>query len=849
MTACWLASASLSAALPVSAQTARTVARNVIAEHLASFARWGTATNPQIGSIEAVAVGGNRLAYNVRVRPTGHVLVAADDDLAAVLLYSDTHSFEQARLQDPGSLESWIVPELDGLHARVRENARRRPAGTRPDRWASSRVGREWEHFAVSENAFRPARKRLQAADQLPAIGGLPQAGPAPQSGSMVGPLLGTDWAQTSPYNNYTPAGAPCAHTSGGCVAVAAAQLMQYWGWPSSGTGSHRYIRGGKAYSASFDHPYQWSLMPRVLDGTSTSEQVDAVARLIADVGVAVDMDWGCSSSTAFLVFAASEALAAHFSYRPTTGKVDRGTAGAEAFFAAVRADLDAPTPRPILMALENATHTVGHAIVVDGYQTGPPNLAHVNLGFGASYQGWYNIFDPVTNTWTDGYVWDVSSQQIFPGVEPFNPHQTLSVLSFGGGTGLVTSAPAGISCERTCWWPFTPSTTVTLTAVAGPGSHFVGWWGDCDTGGSVRMSGDRVCVARFDLDDAAALPAAVGNAGLSLTVGGAAGWFSQSSETRTGGTAARSGAIGDNETSSMQASIAGPSTLSFYWKVSSEGGWDFLSVYLDGALYVDPVGGQTRAISGEVPWTLVTMTIPAGVHTVRWEYSKDTTTAMGSDAAWLDDIVLTPVPVTPVPVTAGLQPGAATAGGAGFSLVVRGTGFVESSAVLWNGSARPTIFVSATELQASILASDIAQGGAMTVAVYTPGGWVSNALVFGVFDPFADEPLQPGVTPVRARHIVELRQRIDDVRMRYGLGTYAWTDLTLTAGVTPVGAVHLTELRAALNAVYLAAGRAVPAYTHPAITGGATVITAVDVAELRAAILAINVSGYLPPA
>jgi hypothetical protein len=172
--------------------------------------------------------------------------------------------------------------------------------------------------------------------------------------------------------------------------------------------------------------------------------------------------------------------------------------------------------------------------------------------------------------------------------------------------------------------------------------------------------------------------------------------------------------------------------------------------------------------------------------------------------------------------------------------LVVRGTGFVDSSAVLWNGSARPTIFVSATELQASILASDIAYGGAITVAVYTPGGWVSNAQVFGVYGPYVDDPLQPGVTPVRARHIVELRQRIDDLRVRYGLGAYGWIDLTLTAGVTPAKAVHLTELRAALNAVYLAAGRGVPAYTHAAITGGATVITAADIAELRAAILAV---------
>ena len=441
-------------------------------------------------------------------------------------------------------------------------------------------------------------------------------------------------------------------------MAVAAAQIMKYWNWPPSGVGTNAYVRGSRAFGASFDHPYNWSQMPSVLTGTSTPEQIEAVARLVADVGFAVDMDWGCSSSNSFTVFAVTEALATHFSYRPTTGMVDRSLVSADAFFAAVQADLDAPTPRPILMALENTFHTLGHAIVIDGYQTGPPNLAHVNLGFGpfpATYQGWYNIFERNLNCglpsdpdcWVDGYTWDVSSQQLFPGIEPYNPHQTLSVSRSGNGTGLVTSAPDGISCARTCWWPFDVSSAVTLTAAPSPGSHFVGWSGDCDAGGSVVMSADRACVARFDLDDTSALPAAVGNAGLSFTVGGAAGWFSQAAVTHSGGTAAESGAIADNQTSSMEAGVVGPATLSFYWSVSSEGDYDFLSVYLDGTLYVDPVGGQTRAISGEAPWTQVSLTIPAGVHTVRWEYSKDTTTTMGSDAGWVDDIVTAPATYT----------------------------------------------------------------------------------------------------------------------------------------------------------------------------------------------------------
>jgi hypothetical protein len=105
---------------------------------------------------------------------------------------------------------------------------------------------------------------------------------------------------------------------------------------------------------------------------------------------------------------------------------------------------------------------------------------------------------------------------------------------------------------------------------------------------------------------------------------------------------------------------------------------------------------------------------------------------------------------------------------------------------------------------------------------------------------PFTDAPLTVGGTVVKAVHFVELRQAIDTLRARFGLGVFAWTDATIVTEVTPAKAVHLTELRAALNEVYAAASLPEPIYTHPIVTGGATVITAVDVEELRAAIRAV---------
>ena len=105
----------------------------------------------------------------------------------------------------------------------------------------------------------------------------------------------------------------------------------------------------------------------------------------------------------------------------------------------------------------------------------------------------------------------------------------------------------------------------------------------------------------------------------------------------------------------------------------------------------------------------------------------------------------------------------------------------------------------------------------------------------------FTDDPLRPGVTPVRAVHFMELRARIDLLREAAGLGRQRWTDPVLRAGVTPVRLVHLTELRSALEAAYRAAGRPVPRWTDAAPARGRTPIRAAHLTELRNAVVALE--------
>jgi IPT/TIG domain len=84
-------------------------------------------------------------------------------------------------------------------------------------------------------------------------------------------------------------------------------------------------------------------------------------------------------------------------------------------------------------------------------------------------------------------------------------------------------------------------------------------------------------------------------------------------------------------------------------------------------------------------------------------------------------------------PTITTVSPRSAIAGTAGLTLTVNGTNFVSGSTVSFNGNAQATTFVSATQLTAAILASDVATAGIFKVTVTNPGGGASNAASFTV--------------------------------------------------------------------------------------------------------------------
>ena len=141
------------------------------------------------------------------------------------------------------------------------------------------------------------------------------------------------------------------------------------------------------------------------------------------------------------------------------------------------------------------------------------------------------------------------------------------------------------------------------------------------------------------------------------------------------------------------------------------------------------------------------------------------------------------------------------------------------------SGSGVRVAPVSAATATVTVTATDV--GGSNTTATQTFRVTVTL--------PFTDDPIVPGVTPVKAAHFTELRARIDAVRIAVGLGRFPWTDSRVVAGVTPVKGVHMSELRTALAQAYYAAGRTT-GFSTDAIRAG-TGIRAWHINELRRAV------------
>lgn len=144
--------------------------------------------------------------------------------------------------------------------------------------------------------------------------------------------------------------------------------------------------------------------------------------------------------------------------------------------------------------------------------------------------------------------------------------------------------------------------------------------------------------------------------------------WTRSSDYTYEGTYSMKSGNISDSQTTTMLLTTTTQAgSISFYKKVSSEAGWDFLFFYIDGI--------EKGNWSGEIDWSQETFTITAGQHEFKWSYIKDSNTSDFDDCAWVDFIELPMTQVTAYTVNFAIKEQGSLAPIAGASVNLSGYG------------------------------------------------------------------------------------------------------------------------------------------------------------------------------
>lgn len=199
---------------------------------------------------------------------------------------------------------------------------------------------------------------------------------------------------------------------------------MKHHGYPAKGTGSHSYTLNGKTLSANFEHDYDWANMPTKYT-VGNDEAFDGVARLMSDLGVAVEMKYAKGGSGASMEDLLT-ALKKYFGYSKYARLLAIADLGAEVWNDRLRAEIDAN--RPILYSAVDSNKG-GHSFVIDGYKD---ESFSVNWGWGGYCDGFYRIgaLNPETGGKPLGDKYNLSQSAVFS-LQPSDGEEVISNLGF----------------------------------------------------------------------------------------------------------------------------------------------------------------------------------------------------------------------------------------------------------------------------------------------------------------------------------------------------------------------------------------------------------------------------------
>lgn len=327
----------------------------------------------------------------------GYVIVSGDDEMTELVGYAENGFFDAENV--PPQMQLW----LDGYA----------------------------EYVAAVQSGKAKARKILLS--DSPSV--------------VVEPLVTTKWNQDAPFNNFAPEYTDdnnnTQRCATGCAATAMAQIMKFHNWPEQGVGHYSYEHQsfGTISSNFSEHVYDWTnMIDRYNNGEYSNVQADAVALLMKDCGVSLNMNYGPVSGAS--IYSYTPAFKNYFRYSSRT--VNRSGCETTEFTKIITDELQ--EGRPIIYC--GTGEDGGHAFVVDGYDTN--YFLHVNWGWGGYSDGYFdmNYMDPAglgIGGGSGAFKWNqgiVLARPLKDGVEPYEFIQQLCFVPYNDVKG-------GIFCEQ----------------------------------------------------------------------------------------------------------------------------------------------------------------------------------------------------------------------------------------------------------------------------------------------------------------------------------------------------------------------------------------------------------------
>ncbi|MCD4695333.1 MAG: C10 family peptidase [Bacteroidales bacterium] len=338
------------------------VAKNWIKMIIAETGSWGKHKTATIKPMVGFKRNERLLGYLYPVNPSGLILISLRKELAPVKAYSTNGSLDP--ISDEGLsdlLKVCMERILDTIEQKL----------------GPIDIVNTTDLENLVEINYKPDWINLLSNDPLIIIKNK-EKGEGKDNYQEGDILLSSDWHQGPPYNDDCP-WMNCSTSNGralvGCVATAGAQIMHYWNWPPYGSGS--------GYSDTYD----WPNMPDAATTSSPQAEINALAELNSEVGIAVGMSYGCSSSGAY-TYNMVGVYENHYRYSTECITRSRPSYTAETWFSMMQVQFN--QNRPVQYRIP------GHSIVGDGWQIIGSSLKmyHMNYGWGGTGDDVWYILD-----------------------------------------------------------------------------------------------------------------------------------------------------------------------------------------------------------------------------------------------------------------------------------------------------------------------------------------------------------------------------------------------------------------------------------------------------------------------